>query len=341
LVKHFHRQLKAALPSRWSDVFHLVLLGIGSAVKEHLGCSSAEMVFGTTLRIPGLFFTATSPPLWPDTSSYVGDLRKAMNILKSTLSPSSPTTRPIPRTLSSCTHVFIRHDAIRRPLQHNCDGPFRILRGEENVFIVDRNGKEDAMSVDHIKPVFLDAKTPPSNTPEAQTTSIPSVNVEMVCFKPDFSNLAWFTALSFQFRVTRFGSQLPGSKISQHTTSRLHSTHDPPVKIPLGRKYSPIPFTKRAELWRAAAGSGHCLQAASVSEHDSIDFRECASRSYVRSLIDTKRSRAHIHTHTQEIITLLDLTGVTLINGHLLYHPLVFSRLGLWPALNYRAVWWC
>ncbi|VDD82268.1 unnamed protein product [Mesocestoides corti] len=53
MIERFHRQLKVALiarsdPSRWSDELLLVLLGVRSAVKENLGCSSAEMVFGTT-----------------------------------------------------------------------------------------------------------------------------------------------------------------------------------------------------------------------------------------------------------------------------------------------------
>nr|VZI30326.1 unnamed protein product [Spirometra erinaceieuropaei] len=56
MVERFHRQLKTALravedPGNWSDNLPLALLGIRAALKSDLGCSSAELVFGTTLRL--------------------------------------------------------------------------------------------------------------------------------------------------------------------------------------------------------------------------------------------------------------------------------------------------
>ena len=36
----------------------MVLLGIRTALKTDLGCSVAELVYGTTLRIPGEFFVS-------------------------------------------------------------------------------------------------------------------------------------------------------------------------------------------------------------------------------------------------------------------------------------------
>ena len=58
LVKHLHRQIKAAIkclpnPNDWISGLHWILLGIDTAFKEDIGCSSAELVYGTTLRIPG------------------------------------------------------------------------------------------------------------------------------------------------------------------------------------------------------------------------------------------------------------------------------------------------
>ena len=58
MVERFHRQLKAALkaqpePERWRELLPLVLLGIRASVKEDLGCTASELVYGTTLRLPG------------------------------------------------------------------------------------------------------------------------------------------------------------------------------------------------------------------------------------------------------------------------------------------------
>ena len=63
LIERFHRHLKAALKcqpqqDRWMDALPLVMLGIRSTIKEDIGCSTAEMVYGSTLRLPGEFFTA-------------------------------------------------------------------------------------------------------------------------------------------------------------------------------------------------------------------------------------------------------------------------------------------
>ena len=61
LIERLHLQLKAALkahhnPARWTEILPMVLLGIRTAVKEDIGCSTAELVYGTTLRLPGEFF---------------------------------------------------------------------------------------------------------------------------------------------------------------------------------------------------------------------------------------------------------------------------------------------
>ena len=61
MVERFHRQLKAALktlpdPSSWFEYLPLILLGIHTSIKEDLQASAAEMVYGTTLWLPGEFF---------------------------------------------------------------------------------------------------------------------------------------------------------------------------------------------------------------------------------------------------------------------------------------------
>ncbi|BHF84348.1 hypothetical protein SprV_0902749900 [Sparganum proliferum] len=70
LVERFHRQLKASLraqdnPSHWSEHLPLVMLGIRTALKPDLECSAAELVYDTTLRIPGDFSgTLKGQPTW-------------------------------------------------------------------------------------------------------------------------------------------------------------------------------------------------------------------------------------------------------------------------------------
>ena len=63
-LSDFHRQLKAALkaqhnPSSWMDALPLMLLGIRTALKEDISSTAAEMVYGTSLRLPGVFLTTS------------------------------------------------------------------------------------------------------------------------------------------------------------------------------------------------------------------------------------------------------------------------------------------
>ncbi|CAN7950979.1 unnamed protein product [Ixodes pacificus] len=56
-----HRSLKSSLKAQgdsahWCRQLPLVLLGLRSAVEEELNCSPAELVYGSTLRLPGDFF---------------------------------------------------------------------------------------------------------------------------------------------------------------------------------------------------------------------------------------------------------------------------------------------
>ncbi len=58
LVERFHRQLKASLAATirdrgdWTTTLPLALLGIRTSLKEDLGHSSAELLYGATLRLP-------------------------------------------------------------------------------------------------------------------------------------------------------------------------------------------------------------------------------------------------------------------------------------------------
>ena len=50
------------------------MLGIRATSKEDIGCSSAELVFGTTLHLPGEFFDATKSDI--QTEEFISKLRE-------------------------------------------------------------------------------------------------------------------------------------------------------------------------------------------------------------------------------------------------------------------------
>ena len=87
MVKRFHRQLKAVImahesPNPWTFTLPSVLLGVCSAVKELLGRSAAEMIYGTTLRLPGEFTQKYTVEAHTNLENYSDKLREAMSRLR-------------------------------------------------------------------------------------------------------------------------------------------------------------------------------------------------------------------------------------------------------------------
>ncbi|GFU60024.1 integrase catalytic domain-containing protein [Trichonephila clavipes] len=57
--------------------------------------------------------------------------------------------------LLEATHVFLRRDMLRRPLQQPYDGPFKVLQRKDKVFFLHINGKRVSVSIDRCKPAFF------------------------------------------------------------------------------------------------------------------------------------------------------------------------------------------
>ena len=67
LCERFHRAMKASLraslmDSSWVDRLPWVMLGLRSAPKDDLQASSAELVYGQPLQVPGEFLPVATAP---------------------------------------------------------------------------------------------------------------------------------------------------------------------------------------------------------------------------------------------------------------------------------------
>ncbi|KAJ8043194.1 hypothetical protein HOLleu_10177 [Holothuria leucospilota] len=133
----------------------MVLLGIRSAPRVDTNCSVAEMVFGVTLALPSDLVTTTGDTI-PDPCDYVDRLRQHMSNMRPLI--TRPTTRSshIPKELSSCTHVWVRTDAVRKPLQPPYKGPYKVLKRSDKFYTLEVNGRQDNVSIDRLKVAHLD-----------------------------------------------------------------------------------------------------------------------------------------------------------------------------------------
>ena len=163
MVERPHRQLKEALkstdvPGDWVDNLPVVLLGIRSAVKEDLGCSAAELCYGTVLRIPGEFYRPIQPSQWADRSNFAEKLNTYMSELVP-VQPRLPNNRPVyvNKDLKSCTHVFIRTDSVKKPLESPYTGPYKVIKCDDKNITVMKNGIKDSIAIDRCKPAYIEA----------------------------------------------------------------------------------------------------------------------------------------------------------------------------------------
>lgn len=171
LIERWHRSLKAALKcqgdSNWIDSLPSVMLGLRSAFKEDLGATAAEMVYGTTIRLPGEFLGERGTAIKGDYIKNLSDLMRSLQPVQT--SAHAGQTPFVHNALHTCTHAFVRNDAVSPPLQPPYDGPFEVLARTDKVFKLLVKGKEKHISIDRLKPAF---QTDESINREGQTTRV-------------------------------------------------------------------------------------------------------------------------------------------------------------------------
>lgn len=170
LVERFHRQLKASITCHaqhnWIEVLPFVLLGIRSAFKEDLQSSSAELLYGEPLRLPGEFFNP-STPCTSDLSDFTARLRSFAERLKPVPASRHNNNKVfVFKELATSEHVFLREDASHVTFQPAYSGPHKVLERSDKVFKLLVKGKPVTVSIDRLKPAFLltDEEDPQHNT---------------------------------------------------------------------------------------------------------------------------------------------------------------------------------
>ncbi|XP_025830953.1 uncharacterized protein LOC112904634 [Agrilus planipennis] len=159
MIERWHRTMKTAImchrTTKWTDILPTVLLGLRTVYKEELRASPAEFLYGTTLRIPGEFFTHEDPPV--DPHFFLDDFRKHIRDIKPV--PAAHHCRQKTfcyKDLYTCSHVFLRLDHVRKPLEQPYSGPHEVIkRVDDKVFTIRLNNKDVNVSVERLKPAHL------------------------------------------------------------------------------------------------------------------------------------------------------------------------------------------
>ncbi|XP_064482852.1 uncharacterized protein LOC135395685 [Ornithodoros turicata] len=165
LVERFHRHLKAALkahvnPTAWTEALSVILLGLRSVFKPDLGCTSAQLVYGTTLRLPGEFFTPPPTRTMPGPTDYVTRLRDVFTDLRPAPTCLGSTAKVyVHPDLATYTHVFVRVVSVRKPLQLPYNGPYLVIARSPKHFTVRINAKTEEIAMDRLKSAYTASPT--------------------------------------------------------------------------------------------------------------------------------------------------------------------------------------
>ena len=165
LVERLHRTLKTSLKARltgphWISELPWVLLGHRTTPKEDLNASPAELVYGSTLTVPG-DFVPDSTPQAPDQRQHLRQLREKVGNLKPVPTSAHGTIKVnVPDVLTRAKFVFVRTDARKTPLQTPYEGPYAVINRSDKFFTLQMGTREDNVSIDRLKAAHVDEALP-------------------------------------------------------------------------------------------------------------------------------------------------------------------------------------
>ena len=185
IIERQHRTLKTAIMARkesWLRALPVVLLGMRITPTES-GFAPFSAVTGSSILFPRLLIV--NPAERKDemlSSSQIRALATEMAKLDfaefAQGKHHGSSQVYYPAELRTCTHVWVRVDRVRRPLEAPYSGPFLVVkRGEKYFVIKDNMGKEQAISVDRLKPVhqtFSEEQTTVSESSSGASASTSS-----------------------------------------------------------------------------------------------------------------------------------------------------------------------
>ncbi|XP_018377797.1 PREDICTED: uncharacterized protein LOC108770613 [Trachymyrmex cornetzi] len=146
-------------------------MGIRAATREDLQATSAELVLGETIRLPGQFLTTTSRRNQEE-HDYLKTLKKAMEHLQPRLRRHGEEATFIFKDLTKTPKVFLRRDAPSRALQAPYDGPYEVLQRDEKTYKLRIKGKSVRVSIDRLKPAYTLEETTDTETKSQKPTPI-------------------------------------------------------------------------------------------------------------------------------------------------------------------------
>ena len=195
MVERLHRRLKEALMALceedrnlWFWRLPMALLTLRTTIKQDLGASPADLVFGEGLSIPGTVLPESRPnndELLHQQRNLLANLRLEVHRLQPT--PASTHRQPrvhVPEDLATATHVFVRRGGVQPTLTTPYDGPYRVTSRTAQGYRIFFPGRgTETVALARLKPAYIaenddgeEPEEPPSPPPPGRRPGIRTRN---------------------------------------------------------------------------------------------------------------------------------------------------------------------
>ncbi|BES93979.1 multicellular organismal development [Nesidiocoris tenuis] len=179
-IERWHRCLKSALKAQLTEDWHpklpTVLLGLRSYFIPEHNVTPAELTYGEPITLPVDSLENSDHP--ETVSSFIENLRSQLRAMRPVPFKHHSTKKVyFHEDLRTSSHVFVRRDAVRRPLQPTYDGPYRVVSRSDKTFSIIMPHGEQTVTVDRLKPAYILSSDPPDSSskppiPPSQPTPI-------------------------------------------------------------------------------------------------------------------------------------------------------------------------
>ncbi|UYV70566.1 hypothetical protein LAZ67_7003550, partial [Cordylochernes scorpioides] len=213
-IERLHRTIKTAIRAhnsiKWTETLPTVLLGLRAvcAINKDNNHSLSQMVYGKTIRLPGEFFDDSKHHLHAE--EFVQQLQKQMELLKPLNEKHHSKTKVfVHKDLKTCSHVFIRTDRVKKPLEPPYEGPFPVLERTDKYFTLKVKGKNVTTSIDRLRPAYLLADSDnitaehPTATRPIVSGALPSTSSQQNPDPPDVEKYTEFQGTGSAPDLTR------------------------------------------------------------------------------------------------------------------------------------------
>ena len=160
-IERYHRTLKASLaasPLPWTQALPVVLFS-HRILPNSMGISPFQLVTGSDAFVPTIFKEKQRQTF---TRDYVSKLATHLQLLQFTtpsLTSHSGSKQYVPRDLQECSHVWLRVDRTRRPLEAPYSGPFPVLERNDKTMLIQCTNGPTRVSLTRVKPCYLPSET--------------------------------------------------------------------------------------------------------------------------------------------------------------------------------------